>query len=271
MNRDSSAERIDPFGNLSTRQDSLMKHIAVTRLSAVLSLGIALGACAKTSAGSDSAAVDTAAAHTVATAPDTGAGEWRPLIDSTMSAWRGYKEAQMPKGWKVADGVLSKVVSTNDIVTKDEFENFELTFDWKVHPGGNAGVFYRGNEEFQKIYQTAPEYQLLDDAKHPDGKSRLTSAGADYALYPAPAGVVKPADQWNSSRIVARGPHVEHWLNGQKLLEYEVGSPDWEAKLKASKFATAPKYGRLTRGHIGIQGDHEGELAIRDMKIRVLP
>ena len=132
-------------------------------------------------------------------------------------------------------------------------------------------MFYRGTEEFEKIYFTAPEYQLLDDAKAPDGKSRLTSAAANYALYPAPAGVVKPADQWNSSRIVARGPRVEHWLNGQKVVEYETGSGDWEAKVKASKFASWPKYGRITSGHIGIQGDHDGELAIRNMRIRTLP
>jgi len=107
--------------------------------------------------------------------------------------------------------------------------------------------------------------------KRAPGINRLTSAGSDYALYPAPEGVVKPADEWNSSRVVARGAHVEHWLNGTKLLEYEVGSPDWEKRLKASKFATWTKYGRLPNGHIGIQGDHEGELAIRNMKIRVLP
>jgi hypothetical protein len=136
-----------------------------------------------------------------------------------MSAWRGYKEESMPAGWKVTDGVLSKVQSTNDLVTRDEFGDFELVFDWKLHPGGNAGVFYRGSEDAEKIYFTAPEYQLLDDAGHPDGKSRLTSAGSDYALYASPAGIVKPADQWNSSRIVARGAHVEHWLNGQKVVE----------------------------------------------------
>ncbi|MDB4884116.1 MAG: hypothetical protein JWL95_2882 [Gemmatimonadetes bacterium] len=237
-----------------------MKHMMINaRLVAVLSLGVAL------SAGSSSAGGQ---AHASA---DKTSGAWRPLIDPTMSAWRGYKEAAMPAGWNVTDGVLSKVVSSNDIVTKDEFGNFELAFDWKLHAGGNAGVFYRGNEEFEKIYFTAPEYQLLDDAGHPDGKSRLTSAGADYALYPSPAGVVKPAEQWNSSRILVRGNHVEHWLNGKKVVAYELGSPDWEAKLKASKFATAPKYGRLARGHIGIQGDHAGALTIRDMRIRVLP
>jgi hypothetical protein len=236
-----------------------MKHFAVTRLALVTSLGLVFAACSSATRGQ------------VTTSPDTGSGGWRALIDPTMSAWRGYKEQSMPAGWKVADGVLSKEISTNDIITRDEFQDFELTFDWMLHPGGNAGVFYRGSEDAQKIYFTGPEYQLLDDARHPDGKSRLTSAGSDYALYPSPAGVVKPADQWNSSRIVVRGNRVEHWLNGQKVVEYEFGSPDWEARLKASKFATAPKYGRLPRGHIGIQGDHEGPLSIRDMRIRVLP
>ena len=238
---------------------------------ATLAASVALLGCSTSSSSSGSTIGATTAATPSASTPAGAAqGEWHPLIDPTMSAWRGYREAKMPAPWKVTDGVLSKVESTNDIVTRDEFGDFELEFEWKLHPGGNAGVFYRGSEEFEKIYFSAPEYQLLDDAGHADGKSRLTSAGADYALYPAPAGVVKPADQWNSSRIVARGAHVEHWLNGQKLLEYESGSPDWEAKVKASKFATWPKYGRSMRGHIGIQGDHEGELAIRNMRIRTL-
>ena len=237
---------------------------------AALGASVALLGCTSSSGStmsSTSAATPPASAATGAAAQ----GEWRPLIDPTMSAWRGYREAKMPAAWKVTDGVLSKVASTNDIVTRDQFENFELEWDWKIHEGGHAGVFYHGTEEFEKIYFTAPEYQLLDDANAPDGKNRLTSAAANYSLYAAPAGVVKAADQWNSSRIVARGAHVEHWLNGQKVVEYEAASPDWEAKVKASKFAAWPKYGRITRGHSGIQGDHAGELAIRNMRIKVLP
>ena len=242
----------------------------MVRSVAALGFGATLVACSS-SGNSAASSSTTVAATPAASQAATSAEGWRSLIDPSMSAWRGYKSQTMPAEWKVAGGVLSKVASTNDIVTRDEFGNFELEWDWKLHAGGNAGVFYRGSEEAEKIYFTAPEYQLLDDAGHPDGKSRLTSAGSDYALYAPPAGVVKPADQWNSSRIVARGAHVEHWLNGQKVVEYESGSPDWEAKVKASKFATWPKYGRLMRGHIGIQGDHEGELAIRNMRIRVLP
>ena len=234
----------------------------------VLGLGAVLLGCSTASSnGAMSSSSTVAASASVPAATQ----DWRPLIDPTMSAWRGYREAKMPAGWTVTDGVLSKTVSTNDLVTRDEFANFELEFDWKLHPGGNAGVFYRGAEDAQKIYFTAPEYQLLDDAKHPDGKSRLTSAGSDYALYPSPAGVVKPADEWNSSRIVARGAHVEHWLNGQKVVQYELWSPDWEAKVKASKFNDWPNYGRAKSGYLAIQGDHNGVLTLRNIKIRTLP
>ena len=142
---------------------------------------------------------------------------------------------------------------------------------WKLAPKGNAGVFYRGTEEYDHIYWSAPEYQLLDDAGHPDGKNRLTSAASAYGLYAPPAGVVKPGGEWNSSRIVARGAHVEHWLNGQKVVEYELWSPDWEAKVKASKFGEWPHYGRAARGYIGIQGDHNGELTLRNVCIEALP
>ena len=237
--------------------------------SAVLALAVA--ACATgSSKASDSATSTTTTASNTAGAPAPDGG-WRSLIEqSSAPAWRGYRMDSLPKGWTVADGVLSKQGSVEDIVTRDEFGDFELTLDWKLSPGGNAGVFYRGTENEEKIYWSGPEYQLLDDARHPDGKSRLTSAGAAYGIYPSPAGIVKPADQWNTTRIVVRGNHVEHWLNGQKVVEYDLASPDWEAKVKASKFGAYPNYGRASRGHIAIQGDHDGALAIRNAKIREL-
>src|SRR5919202_1955113 len=111
--------------------------------------------------------------------------------------------------------------------------------------------------------------QGLDDARHADGKSRLTSAGAAYGLYPSPAGVVKPAGEWNKVRLVVNGAHVEHWLNGQKVVEYELWSPDWEAKVKASKFAAWPGYGRARRGHIALQ-DHGNQVWFRNIRIRRL-
>ncbi|MFN2635706.1 MAG: DUF1080 domain-containing protein [Gemmatimonadaceae bacterium] len=202
------------------------------------------------------------------TAEERAAG-WRSLFDGTSTAqWRGYQQQTLPTGWTIVGGTLQKATSTEDIITKDQFSNFELALDWKLGPGGNAGIFYRGTEEYDHIYWSAPEYQLLDDAGHPDGRSRLTAAGSAFALYPAPASIVKPAGQWNSALLVVSGVHVEHWLNGQKLLEYDLGSPDWEARVKASKFAPYPHYGRAARGYIGIQGDHDGVLSLRNIRIR---
>ena len=199
------------------------------------------------------------------------AGGWQPLFDGrTIDAWRGYKSDAVPAGWHVVDGVLTKSVSTGDLVSRAQFGNFELAFDWMLGPEGNAGVFYRGTEEYDHIYWSAPEYQLLDDSLAPDGKSRLTAAGSAFAVYPAPAGIVKPAGQWNSSRIVVQGAHVEHWMNGTKLLEYELWSPDWVARVKASKFKSWPNYGLAKRGYIGIQGDHPGTLELRNIRIREL-
>lgn len=196
---------------------------------------------------------------------------WQTLFDGTsMNAFRGYKSQTMPKGWSIVNGELTKSGGVEDLVTREKFANFELSFDWKLGPGGNGGVMYRVTEEYDHPYWSGPEYQLLDDAGHPDGKSRLTAAGSDYALYPSPAGVVKPANQWNSSLIVVQGNHVQHWMNGQKLLEYDLLSPDWAAKVKASKFGAWPNYGRATSGYIAIQGDHDGALSMRNIKIRVL-
>ena len=195
----------------------------------------------------------------------------RGIFDGkTTAGWRGYKSQEMPAGWKVVDGALTKDGKTADIITKDQFGDFDLQFEWKIAAGGNAGIFYRGTEEYDYVYWSAPEYQLLDDAAAKDGQSRLTAAGSAYALYPAPAGVVKPAGEWNQGRILVQGAHVEHWLNGQKLLEYEFWSPDWEAKVKASKFKDWPKYGRAKKGHIAIQGDHEGLLALRNVRLSPL-
>jgi hypothetical protein len=196
---------------------------------------------------------------------------WKVLFDGTsMGAFRGYKSDAMPAGWATRDGTLAKDAPVGDIITRDQFGDFELELDWKIAEAGNAGIFYRATEEYDRVYWSAPEYQLLDDVKGADNKTRLTCAGSVYALYPSPAGHLEPAGQWNTTRIVARGAHVEHWLNGVKLVEYELWSPDWDARVKASKFEKYPNFGRAKRGHIGIQGDHAGALAFRNIRIRQL-
>jgi hypothetical protein len=250
-------------------EDYMKKRFALGGLVVVTMLAPACGRNVQVSSDSTSSATASRAPNTL-TSSERNAG-WKLLFDGkTTNGWRGYKSQTVPSGWMVMDNTLMKMSGTGDIVTKDQYGDFELELEWMMGKGGNAGIFYRGNEEYEYIYWTAPEYQLLDDANARDGRNRLTSAASAYGLYAAPAGVVKPAGEWNTTRIVAKGAHVEHWLNGQKVVEYELWSPDWEAKVAASKFKDWPKYGRLKTGHIAIQGDHEGMLSLRNVRIREL-
>lgn len=201
--------------------------------------------------------------------PAEQAAGWRLLFDGiTTKGWRGYMKADMPAGWSVVNGELTRTGSGGDIVTTEKFRDFELVLDWKIAPGGNSGVFYRGLEGADAIYYTAPEMQVLDDAAHADGKSPLTSAGSNFGLYTAKRGVVKPAGEWNMARLIVSGNHVEHWLNGVKLVDYELGSTEWKARVAGSKFAQWPDYGKAPEGHIGLQ-DHGDRVAFRNIKIRV--
>jgi hypothetical protein len=251
----------------------MQRSVAIAAVVAQLAIVVVSCAPAGSSRASGSAAAVSAGVTDTSGATGLSAEQrargWKALFDGrTTAGWRGYRTPTVPAGWSVVDSALTKSGPIGDLLSAEQFGDFQLAFDWKISHGGNAGVFYRGTEEYDHIYWSAPEYQLLDDALHGDGKNRLTSTGAAYALYPAPAGVVKPADQWNSSLIVVQGNRVQHWLNGQRLLEYELTSPDWEAKVKASKFVEYPRYGRATRGYIGFQGDHEGTLTLRNIRIR---
>jgi hypothetical protein len=200
------------------------------------------------------------------------ANAWRSLLEEkTANAWHGWASPGLPKGWHVDNGVLSKRGEVDDLITHQKFGNFELELEWKIGKGGNSGIFYRGTHQYNHIYWSAPEYQLLDDANAEDGRNRLTAAGAAYGLYAAPADVVLPFGHWNTTRLAVHGPHVEHWLNGHKLVEYELWSVEWKAKVAASKFAQYPYYGMAKNGVIGIQGDHDGALELRHIRIHELP
>jgi hypothetical protein len=200
----------------------------------------------------------------------SGHGEWRALFDGrSLVAWRGYRRDRVPAGWQVVDGALTRVGQAGDLITREVFGEFELELEWMVAEGGNSGIMYRVTEEAAETYQTGPEMQVLDDARHPDGGSRLTSAGAVYGLYPAPAGAVKPAGEWNAVRIVVHGSQVEHWLNGVEVAAYQLGSTDWKARVAASKFRNWPGYGRAAAGHIALQ-DHGDRVAYRNIRIRTL-
>jgi hypothetical protein len=203
--------------------------------------------------------------------PSGSSTEWRPLFDGqSLAGWRGYRSESPPAGWRVVDGTLVREGPGGDIMTTDTFENFELALDWNVAPGGNSGIFYRVTEKADATYETGPEMQVLDDARHRDGSSRLTSAGSLYGLYPAPIGAVKPAGEWNTARIVMNRGHVEHWLNGVKTAEADIGSDDWNQRVANSKFHQWPGFGKASRGHIALQ-DHGDRVAYRNIRVRVLP
>jgi hypothetical protein len=238
-------------------------------------------AAALTLAGCHSGSMSTSTSVGSAPAPQPGAPNtltraeeragWKLLFDGkTTNGWRGYQMTTMPPEWMVMDGVLMKMKGTEDIVTVGTYANFELSIDWKVGLRGNAGIFYRGTEKETRVYWSAPEYQIAEDSLTPDSKNLMTSAGAVYQFYPSRRGVNHPAGQWNTAKIVAKGPHIEHWLNGVMLAQYEMWSPEFTEKFQASKFKGYAGFARATSGVIAIQGDHQGELSLRNIKIREL-
>jgi hypothetical protein len=175
-----------------------------------------------------------------------------------------------PAGWEAKDGVLARTGKGGDIMTVREYGSFELELDYKIAVGGNSGIMYRVVTEGQAPYWSGPEYQILDNERHPDAKNgpdRL--AGSNYDLIAPSAAVSKPAGEWNTARIVVKGNHVEHWLNGTKVVEYEFGSPEWTKMVAESKFKAWPIYGKAARGHIVLQ-DHGDLVEFRNIRIKEL-
>ncbi len=201
-------------------------------------------------------------------------GKWIVLFDGkSKDAWRGYQRKEFPdKGWVVDNGALKTIVGGDqvDLVTQQMFRNFELELEWKVSPGGNGGIFYRASEEDKEIWHSAPEIQVLDDDRHGDGKDPKTSAGSLYALV-APVGKkLRPVGEFNQFRLVLQGNHGEHWLNGVKVVEYELDSPKLRELIAQSKFKNMPRFAMLPEGHIGIQ-HHGQEVWYREIRVRELP
>ncbi|MDA0684000.1 MAG: DUF1080 domain-containing protein [Bacteroidetes bacterium] len=206
-------------------------------------------------------------------AATTMSDDWITLFDgSGFDHWRGYKQDAMPEGW-VIDGdamYASTPAAGMDVVTRDTFTNFELELQWKVEEHGNSGIMWHVDEAVGDYpWMTGPEYQLLDDAAYNDGQIGKNSAGSNYDVQAPSEAVTKPAMEWNDTRIVVNGAHVEHWLNGVKVVEYEKGSEAHQAAVAQSKWTGYPTYGTTSTGHIAFQGDH-GAVWFRDIRIKPL-
>jgi len=203
---------------------------------------------------------------------------WELLFDgNSLDNWKGYN-AEGTGNWSVEEGCLAASGTGSDsdgyIITKKQYDNFNLKFEWKIAPEGNSGVMYHviESENFSTPYLTGPEYQLVDDVGFPEELEEWQKTGADYAMHLPDMEKKKlnPAGEWNSSRIVFDNGHVEHWLNGEKILEFEAWTPEWVELKNSGKWENAPEYGLSSEGHISLQ-DHGSRVWFRNMKIKELP
>ncbi len=205
--------------------------------------------------------------------PEEKSAGWKLLFDGkTTSGWVGIGKSDFPdKGWSVVDGTLYHVKAGGggDIVTAEKYENFELTWDWKIGFASNSGVKYNLPDSNKNI---GFEYQLLDDENEPDGKrgGRLHQTGSLYDLIEPPADKdLKPIGEWNSSKLIVKGNHVEEWLNGKKTVEFDMGSDDMKDRIAKSKYKKVPGFGEKIASPILLQ-DHGGDIWFRSIKIKVL-
>ena len=200
---------------------------------------------------------------------------WTDLFDGkSLAGWRGYKQPDASKTrWKVENGMLAvdpgdgkDTRGARDLITTGTYDNFELSFEWKVSPGGNSGVKYFVLEDRDSAI--GHEYQVIDDEKHTDAKiGGHRQTAAFYDVLPAANRPVKPAGEFNQSRIVVNGTHVEHWLNGTRVLQYELASPALQTAIEKSKFKGIERFGKPQKGHILLQ-DHGDRVWYRSVRIR---
>lgn len=223
----------------------------------------------------DPPAVDPPAANAPPVQPDAAetkaAGLETVLFDGTsLDHFRGYQQEAIGAGWKIEDGVLYFDGSGGgDLCTREEFGDFDLSFDWKVSEGANSGVMFRVSLGDSAPYLSGPEFQVLDDSRHADGRNELTSAGSLYALVAPRDKELKPVGEWNSARIVLKGSRVQHWLNEKLVVDIDMSGEEYGKLVAASKFRDWEKFGRNPRGHICFQ-DHGNPVWFRGIRIRDL-
>jgi len=198
---------------------------------------------------------------------------WVLLFDgTTTTGWRAYKNKETD-GWDIKNGELyckeTGVTKRADFITTNKYENYELQIDWKISPKKNSGIIYMVTEENGASYESGPEYQLIDDLGYPDKLSDKQLSGANYDMQAPSAKVAKPAGEFNHTKIVINKGHVEHWLNGTKVVEYELWTPEWEQQKANSKWKNVKPYGMSKSGYIALQ-DHGGGAAFKNIKLKPL-
>ncbi|MFM7838782.1 MAG: DUF1080 domain-containing protein [Chitinophagaceae bacterium] len=198
---------------------------------------------------------------------------WILLFDGTsLQGWRNFKNRNADS-WAVQGGEIvcreTGVKGRADLITDQQFDNFELQIDWKIAPKHNSGIIYRSTEDNGASFESGPEYQLIDDLGYPDPLHDKQLSGANYDMDAPSAKVAKPAGEYNRTRLVVNKNHVEHWLNGVKVVEYELGSALWKQHKEESKWKDVAPYGQSSAGHIALQ-DHGGGVAFKNIKIRKL-
>jgi hypothetical protein len=198
---------------------------------------------------------------------------WKLLFDGkTINGWRMYRNVPAD-GWEIVNGeLISKkdgVTKRADLITVDQYDNFELVFDWKIDKGANSGVIYRALENDRPSYESGPEYQLIDDNGYADKLEDWQKSGADYAMHPPSKLTAKPVGEYNRTRIVANKSHVEHWLNGFKVVDFELWTPEWQQLKEKGKWKDAKDYGMVKKGYIALQ-DHGGGVRFKNIKLRQL-
>ncbi len=213
-------------------------------------------------------------------AEEENAGEWVSLFDGTsLDGWRGYNGVEVQGIWTVEPGGVLHLASPPEdgsranLITEGQYGDFELRFEWKVEEGTNSGVIFRVGEGPKQPYLTGPEYQILDNEGFRTRKGEPVGpkeqSASHYAIEAAPADHTRPVGEWNEGRIVAKGNHIEYWLNGEKTAEYELQSPRWKEQVANSKFHKWKDYASLPKGHIVLQ-DHGHRVWFRHLKIREL-
>lgn len=196
---------------------------------------------------------------------------WHSLFDGTsLEQWRSYKEDSVNSGWAVENGCLTRVGWGGDLITREQFANYELKLEWRISEAGNSGIFIRGDESGRSIHHTGFEMQVLDNAGHSDAEDPSHRSGAYYDMIVPDHDTSKPVGYWNKVHIIANGADVEFRLNGRTTAKFQQGSPEWQALYQQSKFTDRHQYGSRFKGHIGLQ-DHMDKVWYRNLRILVLP